>query len=540
MTRTVLIGLDAATFTVLDPLMDAGVMPFLRSFRQAGTSAELISTANPLTAAAWPSIMTGISPGNHGIFDFVHFHKNHQGAYFKLTNSTDLDAETVWSIASRQGRTVTALNFYAMWPPRPVAGYTMSGFVTWKHMKSAVYPPSLYTQLQGLPNVNRKELAKDIDVERLCVQGMPPEKYREWILLYIRKEIQWFETLRYLMTSDPSDLVAIVFEGVDKIQHLCWRLLDPALIPRHPSAWEAEIHRLCLEYFRRIDHFLEQIVTLAGPQAQVFIVSDHGFGTSTEIFYVNAWLHERGYLEWTDTARPDTAENLTSDRLADNMSQLDWSKTRAYAITSSSNGIFVETSGPGCSAGVTPEDYEGFRRRLSDELLAYRSPFDGGQVITQVRSREEAYPGRHMSRAPDLLLTLRDGGFVSVLDAPSPLKLRTEAVGTHRMEGIFVAGGPGIAHCGQIAPLSLLDIAPLLLYSLDLPVPEDLEGRLPEEIFETAYRKAHPYRYGPPTVLPEQGGPGREDYASQSLTVEPPGEDERLILERLKALGYLE
>ena len=55
MERTVLIGLDGATFTVLDPLMDEGVMPFLKSFVAKGVRAHLLSTPNPLTPPAWTS-----------------------------------------------------------------------------------------------------------------------------------------------------------------------------------------------------------------------------------------------------------------------------------------------------------------------------------------------------------------------------------------------------------------------------------------------------------------------------------------------------
>ena len=78
MTRTLLIGLDGATFTVLDPLMDGTcaegvVMPYLASLRGKGYSAKLKSTAHPLTPPAWTSVATGRTPGHHGIYDFVRF-----------------------------------------------------------------------------------------------------------------------------------------------------------------------------------------------------------------------------------------------------------------------------------------------------------------------------------------------------------------------------------------------------------------------------------------------------------------------------------
>src|SRR5581483_2057137 len=60
--RTVLIGVDGATFSVLDALMEQGVMPFLKGFVASGVRAQLDSVIPPLTPPAWVSIMTGRSP----------------------------------------------------------------------------------------------------------------------------------------------------------------------------------------------------------------------------------------------------------------------------------------------------------------------------------------------------------------------------------------------------------------------------------------------------------------------------------------------
>jgi predicted AlkP superfamily phosphohydrolase/phosphomutase len=533
MSRTLLIGLDGATFSILDPMMEAGVMPFLKEFVGRGVRAELLSTPNPLTAQAWPSMFTGRSPGHHGIFDFVRFQERPRGAYFTPTNAQDLRCETVWSIASRKDRTVTALNFYGLWPPQPVAGYTMAGFVSWRHMKDAVYPPELYERVKALPNFDRKELAKDLDLERKCILGLPPEEYAEWITLYTRKDRQWFDILRHLMSSDPTDLTAIVFDGMDKLQHLCWRFLLPELLPPNPSAWERDVRDLCLGYFRQIDEFIAEAVALAGPDTQVYMASDHGFGTSTEVFYVNVWLERHGYLTWAGETEHDELGRLTSERLSGNVNAIDWSRTTAYAMTSSSNGIFIRVAKEEGQPGVRPEEYEAVRRRLTDELLGFTDPADGGRVVTRVRTREEAYPGGQMHHAPDLLLTLRDGGFVSVLNADAPLKPRAEPAGTHRPAGFFAAGGRGIREGLHSPELSILDVAPILLYSLGLPIPEDMEGRLPEHIMEPSFLREHPPRV-------ESSAPPAGQPAEPALKTQGDTQSEAEIIEKLMALGYLE
>ncbi len=57
--RTLLIGLDGASFSILDPLVRQGVMAFLQGLLGSGTRATLTSVVPPLTPPAWTSLMTG-------------------------------------------------------------------------------------------------------------------------------------------------------------------------------------------------------------------------------------------------------------------------------------------------------------------------------------------------------------------------------------------------------------------------------------------------------------------------------------------------
>jgi predicted AlkP superfamily phosphohydrolase/phosphomutase len=386
--------------------------------------------------------------------------------------------------------------------------------------------------MKALPRFNAKELAMDLDLEKKCINGLPHEEYENWISLHIRREQQWFELLHHLMVTDPTDLTAIVFDGVDKLQHLCWRFLDQRLFPASPSSWERYIRDLCLNYFRQLDGFLSELVRLAGSENRTILVSDHGFGASTEVFYVNVWLHDNGYLRWTGDESLDTGESLIVNRLKNHLMLVDWEKTTAYAVTPSSNGIFIKQSEDGSRGGVRPEEYESFRRRLIDSLLAFKDPLTGEPVVRRIRTREEAYPGTQTELAPDLLLTLRDGGFVSILNSGRPLKPRAEPVGTHRPEGIFMARGTGVRSATTTAPLSILDVAPTVLYSLGLPIPEDLEGRLPSHIFEPAFLAAHPARsaHARDRVMAMAAGAQTDEN----------GLAEAAILDQLKALGYIE
>ena len=105
--RTLFIGMDGATFTVLDDLVRPGeggpVMPFLAKIFADGTRCQLRSTPNPLTPPAWVSLMTGRTPGHHGVYDFVRAEERGENVFMTLYDARDCRVETIWSIASRQG-----------------------------------------------------------------------------------------------------------------------------------------------------------------------------------------------------------------------------------------------------------------------------------------------------------------------------------------------------------------------------------------------------------------------------------------------------
>jgi predicted AlkP superfamily phosphohydrolase/phosphomutase len=536
---TVLVGWDGATFSVLEPLMRDGTMPFLARFAAEGARGVLHSTVHPLTPAAWTSLMTGVSPGEHGVFDFVKVDRREDRYTYVLSTSGDVRSETVWSIAGRHGCRVTCLNFPSMFPPPPIPGFVVPGFVPWQYLPRAIQPSSLYPRIRALPGFEARALALDWDLERKALQGLPEEQYESWIRFHTLREQHWFEILRMLMCEDPCQLTAVLFDGVDKLQHLCYHLLDPRQNERFDSPWADNIRRQCREYFRQLDEFLESVTTLAGSDARIFIASDHGFTSAgNDIFYANVWLEQNGYLRWADGVPLDQDRRLTLDGHSGSDTMFDWTATKAFALTASSNGIYIrkaEKPGP----GVPESEYESFRTGLADALLALTDS-SGEPVLQEVLFREQAFPGKRMLDAPDLVLVLRDRSFLSVLRADAPLKSRVAPYGTHHPEGVFLARGPGIRAGAEIPAAPIVSVAPTLLYSLGIPIPEDMEGKVNVGAFERSFVAANPVCKEARTEVHEgAAAASAAQYQPAALLTREMGEEEAVI-ERLKALGYLE
>lgn len=531
MKKALILGLDGATFTILDRLMADGEMPFLRDFIAGGVRANLRTIVPALTPPAWTSLRTGVQPGKHGIFDF--FRKAAPDSYhIEMLTGKDISADTIAQYANQNGMTATVLNFPVTFPAPPINGYLIPGWMPWKQLRFACQPAGLYNRLkEAIPDFNPRELAMDMKQEEKAIEGTATDEYKAWIDVHIRKDQQWLKILRLLHDTDPTDYTAIMFDGTDKLQHLLWRFLDPTCFAPEADAFEREMRAYVLRYYRALDEVIAQIVGLAGPDSTVVIASDHGFGKQESTLFVNTWLERQGYLAWAKDAPAESDQAILGiGQLARHVYLLDWDKTKAYAPTPSANGIHIVQQSATTPYGIPPEEYEAFRATLITGLQALRDPASGEPLVTEVWKREDIFAGPHMALAPDLTLVLRDGGLISILASDEVVKPRSVISGTHHPLGIFAAQGPSLRHNLRLDELSILDIAPLIVYSLGLPIPTHYDGRFPTEALEPAYVAAHPPQVADATSKTAQ--------IDEGLALDE--ESELAIMEQLAKLGYVE
>ncbi len=534
MVQTLFIGLDGATFTILDHLTtdvdgQGVVMPFTRHIFETGFRAPLRSTPNPLTPPAWMALMTGRSPGHHGVYDFIRYKDMGHEMFMTLYDFRDCRVETLWSVASRQGKSVASLNFPMMAPPPEINGSMIPGFVSWKHLRRNCTPSAVYERASRLPNFSAKEIAWDFEREMAIGFEMPPDELEAWIRDHLPREDHWFRIAEMLGREDNPDLLAVLFDGVDKFQHQAWAYLDPSLMPASPDDSYWRIRRLLLDYFRQVDGYIEQLTALAGPDAQLFLASDHGFTTDVEIVRINRYLGELGYLVWHEVGDSEAEKR----REASHFAYLDWEKTTAFCPTPSCNGICIRVSDGNGKPGIRPEAYPAFREKLIADLYALRDGESDEPVIRNIMLREDVFPGAACQEAPDLTLTLRNHGFVSVRNRQPVVEKRAVPCGTHHPDGVFLALGKGV-ESGYGELMSILDVPSILIHSLGLPVPEDWEGQVPETLYTADHLMRHPVRVGPATVASaERAGISAE---AEELS----DAEKEKMLQQLRALGYLE
>ena len=95
--RLVILGVDGMDPNLLDRYMREGRMPNLKALGERGTYMRLGTTFPPQSPVAWSTFTTGMHPGGHGIYDFVHRDPHALGPYLSTSRT---DPGETWELGS--------------------------------------------------------------------------------------------------------------------------------------------------------------------------------------------------------------------------------------------------------------------------------------------------------------------------------------------------------------------------------------------------------------------------------------------------------
>lgn len=545
-TRALVIGLDGASFDVLDPLLKEGRLPHLAGLIKAGMSGELHSTMPYASAPAWASFMTGKNPGKHGIFSFRKLMRDKSS--LGLVDRRHIHSERLWGVLNRVGRRAIVLNVPITYPPEEVQGVMVSGvFVPRLAGESVIHPRQRFSELS--------ELLGGCTLDLLYTQAWADQDF-EGILREAMLTVEgWTRASLHFMSEPNWDLCVVVFTETDRIQHRLWQWLFPEegahLLRENENIW-GKRERL-LDFYTNLDAQLGKMIAQAGEEAYIFILSDHGFGGGKirRKFYLNSWLSSLGLFHprhqplrslighIIQKFRPiwlfrDKSEGSRQRSGITYRLDMDWERSKVCYIGVESMGLYIlrEPSGP-----VRAEEYEPLRDFLKRELLALTDPANGQRLIGNVFKREELYWGECLQEAPDLLFTLQGDQHRLSKSWRRKGKLfrdtKVEMVeGSHRPEGVIIMKGPGIQENTRLEEAQIIDVAPTLLYVLGVEIPEDMDGRVLLKAFEERHRANHPVKCA-------KSFPGGESTGSTEGEAVYSEEELEAIQKRLMDLGYL-
>ena len=540
--KVVVIGLDGAPYDLVRRWTAANELPTLAAIMREGAWGRLDSVLPYQSVAAWTSFITGTSPAKHGHFDFVTRVPGTR-TVAHVNNADTIDGRTLWTMLSEGGKRIGILNVPVTYPVRPVDGFMIPDWMTPSSGKSTTYPPELADEL-------RCKFGDYLFEFRSGPYETGRQREGRFLDDLHRTTERRAESALYLLETRPWDFFMVVFTGPDTLQHFLWHDTDPAH-PQHKPSVVAARGDAVLHYYRLLDRIVGRFRQRLAPETRLFIISDHGFGPFVKQFSANKLLMDLGLLVtepasikgWSGLLRLIERMDVFNlrQRLSRRLRQrvfnwimsppLDWSRTKAYSGTPTEDGIYINLRGRGPHGVVPPEEYDQLRDTITAALLGLRDPGTGQKVVERVYRKEELYRGPHLGQMPDLLLVVAPG--YELVESFDPARMflppTLRRTGTHRPEGVVLATGPGILRGREVAPASLLDLAPTLLYVSGLPIPRDMDGRI-LDIFEGGVRERTAARYTDGSFAP--GGMPRQ-----------PGwerEAEEEVKKRLQELGYLE
>lgn len=552
--RVLVIGLDGATFDLVDPWVKDGYLPNLERMMAGGARAPLRSVILPFSAQAWASFMTGVNPGKHGIFGFK---EKLEGSYsFQLVNNKSLKVKTLWELLGENGKRAIAVNIPMTYPPEEVNGVLIGGMDSPGLNSGFTFPPEIKKELLSV--------AKDYVIHLHVGAGyLDTDAKRRKAVSGLLKMIEGREqAVLHFMENHEWDLFAVNFSATDQVQHHFWKYMG----------YDNEFQDAIRSVYQRVDEAVGKIAARLGEETDLFVMSDHGAGHASDlVFFIDEWLKKNGFLQFKSVSPfrglrravtgflLDVLSKKLSSRAKDSLmrklpglrarsqgfvrrSLIDWSVSKVFSGEHPAT-LRINLKGRDREGVVPSEEYEALRDDLIERLEALEDTATGERLIEKVYKREEIYSGEHLNSAPDLIIWPKDfahqvkGGAFPKNRSYSGIVSRKDSRdffvnGVHRLNGIFIGKGENIRKNVTLPTLNITDLCPTFFYCLGLPVPKSVDGRVIAEMFHDGVIHRDPIRYIDRDIRRDASLGDTETYDSM--------EESKEIEQTLKGLGYMD
>lgn len=547
MAKVLVLGLDGATWDVIQPLVSAGRLPTLAAMVRHGAWGTLRSTVPPISPTAWTTFYTGKNPGKHGIYDFQE--RDPVTYASQPIRSTSHREKSLWQLLSEAGKTSIVIDVPFTYPPQALQGVLITGYGTPRTPTTVcTYPADL---AQQVPASVQSEVRVGLPQHRFDRSQALLDAWRA--VLAGRRHL-----LRHLLTERRWDFACVVLTITDNLAHIFWTYVDP----RHPNFQRPEAAHWRQAFFHayeQCDALLAEMMAWAGTDATTLVMSDHGFGSVYPRQYLYQHLVAGGFLayqrspwlqtsqtplinmamraytrmprlrEWIKNLRPQRQymikRLLCRGGLMPGKTAPDYQRSR---ILPSDFGLhlWVNEQQHSPHGIVAATDREALLHELQRYLPTLTEPMTQEPVIAAVHRGSDLYHGPVAALGPDLILELTN--FYRPTLPPPAANPHLE--GGHTGHGILLAQGPNI-QAGQLPLASLEDLAPTILHLCGQVIPPDVDGQVLSAMFTAAFRDAHPVRPGQvPARFETTPGDPKGTYSQA---------DRAEIEEQLRQLGYL-
>ena len=283
--KVLLLGWDAADWKVIHPLMDAGKMPNLQKLVNQGVMGNLSTLYPVLSPMLWTSIATGKRAHKHGIHGFSE--PDPQSGGVRSITNLSRKVKAIWNILNQHGLKSNVVGWWPSHPAEPINGVMVSDFYQkpvgnvdepWPMRPGTVHPPRLIEPLEEF-RIHPSELEGDMllpFIPRAAEIDQEKDKRLGSVAKVLAEISSIHAAATALMQLEPWDFMGVYFDGIDHFCHGFMQYHPPRLEWVKEEDYELYKDVVSVGY-QYHDLMLGVYMQLAGPDATIIIVSDHGF-----------------------------------------------------------------------------------------------------------------------------------------------------------------------------------------------------------------------------------------------------------------------
>lgn len=257
-----MLGLDGMPWGYLNKLLEKGSMPYLRGLVNKSFNGVL-KAYPPLTPPSWASIMSGVNPGKHGIFNFF---KYERGTWKQtLTSADDLEHPRIHEMLAQLSVKSVVFNPIPDYPISPSNHYVVVSNLFHTPTPSS-HPKEAIKELFG------EENPMDYTWDMTCKSLRDYTKVLELYLDAVDKALKYEHQLLWVNLNIP-----------DALFHRCPQILTSTSVTPDES-----------RLFGMVD---ELVKLMRENHDSIIIVSDHGFSKYDTLISINDILVAHGLAE---------------------------------------------------------------------------------------------------------------------------------------------------------------------------------------------------------------------------------------------------
>ncbi|PIN73339.1 hypothetical protein COV20_03855 [Candidatus Woesearchaeota archaeon CG10_big_fil_rev_8_21_14_0_10_45_16] len=458
--KVIVLGIDGAPpHLILDEWLDD--LPNIKSLLSHSIYGKMESSVPPSTIVAWTSFLTGKDPSFFDVYSYTYKDDHNQQ---RLSNSRSVKEKRIWDYLDHLKKRSILVNVPLTYPITSLDGIMIGGFLSPDLNDSSVFPPAVRKMIEKRYG---KEYLFDVGSGLAGYKNLPPAE-----MLSKAKAMtdQQLTLLKKFVQDEKWDFAMAVMLGSDRIQHTMWKYHDPKH-RRYPGP--NEYQNSLKEYYQYLDAEIASIKEMLDDNTYLIIASDHGFTRMDGRINLNDWLIREGYLVLKEA--PSEQQKL-------DFKNVDWSKTRAYAVGAYFGRIYFNRKQRDPLNGIIEEaDVPVLQKEIYEKIRNIAD--DQGQPLRVLPFfPQDIYKGPYRDNGPDLYLYFDDlkWGVNNDVGNEGLHNLATTKGSDdagHAPYGMFILHHRSL-ESRRDDDIKLIDVLPTMFKIMEVPIPPGLSGRI--------------------------------------------------------------